>query len=696
MVQDIIEYSDRNQSNAAIIFLDYKKAFDRVEWEWVIRCLEKFNFGKKFQSWIKMIFKHAKASILTNGFRSKYFNISRSMRQGCPISPLLYILQVEPLACAIRKNKDIIGITLPYTEPDTEKQSEVKLVSYVDDTQFFSSTENSIVETFKTADKFEKASGAKINKAKTVGLYLGAWKNKTPLFTEITWTKTNVKTLGINHGYDVDENEIWMEKINKIKNCIQIWKSRNLSYVGKVLIIKSLLASQIGFLADIKPVPNNVIKMIESLMWNFLWDNKQPLVNKKTMYLKQTEGGVKMLNLREYIESKQINFMYKLIQSKYEHWNIIGKSWLKHFDAEFNIDYFLCKCTNITGLCLQGIPKYYQDCISAWTKFNGTLQQKTKESILKSCLFGNKYIKFRSSPIFISSVGKSNIKTVNQIWNTETKTFHEPAVIRDRLLDKTGWKAKYNRIITSFSTDIIDILKGPNSPNVNAKRITIDNELNIYFDNNLIKPQNFRLKLIQDILMDVNFERKFILKWETVFDQTFRWKQIWNATLELPLSNTEKQFQWKVIHNAIFTEHKLFLMNMSTGLCHFCQTNTETIKHLFYECSHINRVIHTLENKINCILENNLQLKISLLSTHLVLGLLHENSLVRKFVNFIIILSKWEIWKLRNNIKFNNKHYSFQQITDSIIQKLHTVTNFLGYTSVGKKYEKELLLWKKI
>ena len=227
---------------------------------------------------------------------------------------MLYILQAEPLACAIRKNRNIIGITLPYSDPGTGKQAEVKLVSYVDDTQFFSSTEESIVETFKTANKFEKASGAKINKTKTVGLYLGAWRNKIPLFKEITWTKTNVKTLGINHGYEVDENEIWMEKVNKIKSCIQIWKSRNLSYVGKVLIIKTLLASQIGFLADIKPVPNNVIKLIESLMWNFLWNNKQPLVNRKTMYLKQSEGGVKMLNLREFIESKQINFMYKIIK----------------------------------------------------------------------------------------------------------------------------------------------------------------------------------------------------------------------------------------------------------------------------------------------------------------------------------------------------------------------------------------------
>lgn len=204
------------------------------------------------------------------------------MRQGCPISPLLYILQAEPLACAIRKNEKIIGIPLPYINPDTGKQAEAKIVSYVDDAQFFNSSEESIVETFKITEKFERASGAKIHKHKTVGLYLGAWKNKTPLFKDISWTKTNVKTLGIHHGYEINETAIWMEKINKIKSCIQIWKTRDLSYVGKVLIIKSLLVSQIGYLADIKPVPNNVIKEIESLIWNFLWKNKQPLVNRKT------------------------------------------------------------------------------------------------------------------------------------------------------------------------------------------------------------------------------------------------------------------------------------------------------------------------------------------------------------------------------------------------------------------------------
>ena len=58
-------------------------------------------------------------------------------------------------------------------------------------------------------------------------------KNKTPEFNKIKWTKTHVKTLGIVHGYDIDENIIWMEKINKIKGCIQVWKKTRFDYKRK-------------------------------------------------------------------------------------------------------------------------------------------------------------------------------------------------------------------------------------------------------------------------------------------------------------------------------------------------------------------------------------------------------------------------------------------------------------------------------
>ena len=147
------------------------------------------------------------------------------MRQGCPVSPLIYILQAEPLACSIRRNRNIIGFPLP--NPDNNSETiDVKLSAYVDDSQFFNSTEDSIKESFKIFEKFEKASGAKIHKTKTTAIYIGPWKTKEPEFQEISWSHSYVKTLGINHGYHIPEQEIWMDKIKKIKNCIQIWKSR--------------------------------------------------------------------------------------------------------------------------------------------------------------------------------------------------------------------------------------------------------------------------------------------------------------------------------------------------------------------------------------------------------------------------------------------------------------------------------------
>ena len=80
-----------------------------------------------------------KTSILTNGYMSKFFNISRSARQGCPASPLIYIIQVEPLACTIRANKDIKGISLP--DPEIK---ETKLNIFADDTQLLLRTEKLI------------------------------------------------------------------------------------------------------------------------------------------------------------------------------------------------------------------------------------------------------------------------------------------------------------------------------------------------------------------------------------------------------------------------------------------------------------------------------------------------------------------------------------------------------------------------
>ncbi|XP_069506374.1 uncharacterized protein [Ambystoma mexicanum] len=87
---------------SAVISLDAEKAFDRVEWNFLFACLGKMNFGHDFQRWVKLLYNNTSASVLTNGLISDPFELHRGTRQGCPLSPLLFILSMEPLAVSLR------------------------------------------------------------------------------------------------------------------------------------------------------------------------------------------------------------------------------------------------------------------------------------------------------------------------------------------------------------------------------------------------------------------------------------------------------------------------------------------------------------------------------------------------------------------------------------------------------------------
>ena len=103
-----------------------EKAFDGIEWYFIEKTLRHFNFGTSLVSWVKLSYTNISSCVLNNGLASDFFSLHRGVRQGCPLSPYLFILGPEILGNAVRRDTEIRGIRLG--------NSDCKLSQYADDT----------------------------------------------------------------------------------------------------------------------------------------------------------------------------------------------------------------------------------------------------------------------------------------------------------------------------------------------------------------------------------------------------------------------------------------------------------------------------------------------------------------------------------------------------------------------------------
>ena len=171
LLDDLLFEIENQDDNPVILMLDQEKAFDRVEWDWLFSTLERYNFGDTFIKWLKTLYKNSKSCIMTNGFQSEYFEISRGIRQGDSLSALLYIIQFEPLADKLRRSDAVPGIDVTLRNCNNENIT-VKGCQYVDDSNSMLKSINYIGNFLDILKNYEKISGSKVNLNKTVGLVI--------------------------------------------------------------------------------------------------------------------------------------------------------------------------------------------------------------------------------------------------------------------------------------------------------------------------------------------------------------------------------------------------------------------------------------------------------------------------------------------------------------------------------------------
>ena len=146
-----MEYSSQQHTPSIIVTLDAEKAFDKVNWSFLISTMQKFCFGELFINWVKILYIAPSATVITNGLTSQPFTLHRGTRQGCPLSPSLFIIFIEPLATAIRLNTNIHGFKTP--------NHHHKICLYADNILLFlQKLHSSLQETIKTIETYSKIS----------------------------------------------------------------------------------------------------------------------------------------------------------------------------------------------------------------------------------------------------------------------------------------------------------------------------------------------------------------------------------------------------------------------------------------------------------------------------------------------------------------------------------------------------------
>ncbi|RUA07179.1 MAG: hypothetical protein DSY43_00385 [Gammaproteobacteria bacterium] len=239
-IDDVLDYTKTKHIDALLVTIDFEKAFDSVNWDFLNKTLREFNFGPSLISWVETFYNNISSCVMNNGVASPFFKISRGVRQGDPLSPYLFIMVLETLLSHIRYNNHIEGLLI--------RQEEIKMVTFADDLTVFLRNIESFHKLSDILNEFYIHSGLKINDDKTEFFCLGSAKMSSKDL-QVKEIKKKVRILGVFFSYDnlLFKKLNYESMINKLKSLFRSWKWRGLTIMGKIQVIKSFAIPKILF-----------------------------------------------------------------------------------------------------------------------------------------------------------------------------------------------------------------------------------------------------------------------------------------------------------------------------------------------------------------------------------------------------------------------------------------------------------------
>jgi hypothetical protein len=323
----VIHYANTNEADAMILSVDHQAAFDMVEWPFIYKTLEAMNFGENFIKFIKVIYCEGKvtSAVNVNGFISNFFSIGRGIRQGCPLSPYIYVITSEVVAHFIRHTILLRGIPLCGTN--------TRITKYADDTSLFLSKWQEIDFIFRIFNLFKNASGSRLKPAKTQLLLLGNMRNALVPERFNQYVVKSLKLYGfLINSTGLDDQNNWLKCTETVAKLSRRLPPYGVSLFGKIHFVHIYYLCMFNYLTTMITPPTPLINAAYKAIVRFLWfPSNSNIIARDVLKLHPKFGGIGFPDIETRIKVSRLMFFVRVLTSKEE------LSWRRCFDHFYRL-----------------------------------------------------------------------------------------------------------------------------------------------------------------------------------------------------------------------------------------------------------------------------------------------------------------------------------------------------------------------
>lgn len=633
LILDILEYCENNNKDGILLFADFQKAFDSVEWNFLFKTLQKFNFGPNFIKWIQILYKNPCFYVKNNGWLSRKCRMERGIRQGCPVSALLFLFVMEILNLKIQNCGDIKGFKISSLE------KEIKCIQHADDSTFTLEDQLSLENALNILKKFGKMSGTNLNMTKTECIILGPLRERLDRQTHVYQVRINkdtLKCLGIYVGLNknICNEKNWICKLKEFEKILDSWRCRKLTIFGKCQIINSIILSKIIFTATVLENPgNDYFKKLNKLFFSFLWGNRER-IKRHTLIREIKEGGIGIIDPEIKIKATKAAWISKLTQNKSNLSKFLNACLANH---KMKIEYILeSNVTNTSDFnSLKGLPQFYKEVFTAFNECKTPKSIDTVEEILRQNIWFNVNFKYKGKVLYFQNWFESGFHYVKDLVNDNGfRSLNEIATI---LKSKRNYLCEYLTLKNVFHSKI-------HNDTSRRRYINIKNEFHFKLQGEIKDIGKTKSGFFYKILLDDKSKKPIMeSKWKNEFGDinSLCWRKIYDEKIVKINDKSIAEFNFKLLHNLL--PNNLYLSKWNKNIDKFCTycREIENTKHMVFDCI----LVKNIWKKVSAILKINIAWK------HLVLGFIYNGNQSNVVLNNVISFIACKIFKYKMKCK---------------------------------------------